>query len=64
MADLTTDQSLHTVYGYSTQESAFIDAIETKVAPFYLAVDQVDEALAKFVDPNGSISYTLRPLNE
>lgn len=46
MADLTTDQSLHTIYGYSTQESAFIDAIETKVAPFYLAVDQVDEALS------------------
>lgn len=64
MADLSQDNSLHTIYGYSTQEQAFVDTIATKVAPFYLAVDQVDEVLNQYIDPNGSVSYTLNPLNE
>lgn len=64
MSDLSLDQSIHTIYGYSTQEQAFINAIAKRVKPFYLAIDQVDEVLNQYIGESGNISYTLNPINE
>lgn len=63
MADLHTDDGSATIYGWSTQRQAFRDTIDEDIKPFYVSAEQVDQILDQRIDPDGTISYELKPLN-
>jgi len=63
MVDLFQDEGTDTIYGWSTQRQAFRDTIEEDIAPYYVSAAQVDEILDQRIDPDGTISYELKPLN-
>lgn len=63
MADLQVDDGTMTIYGWSTQRQAFRETIDEDVFPFVIGREEVEQILDERIDPDGTITYELKPLN-